>query len=274
MDYQARSRWHLWPLGGEKRVRTQIAGWCDIRSGHSVVSICSGAGTTEHAIRRAAPRATIVEVDPGGADDAMSRLPASRFDRVLIALALHGMSRSARLGVLQQARRICRPDGKTLVADLGWPRRRASSDVEREIREIGFEIVERHESFLGRIRGLLLRPARASTSRTVDEVLGCYRHLAHVEQEKQLLPLEEARRCLRDCRVGGLAVVGLEGYFVGPDGMLATTGMIRDYSRISAANWNEFRESTTSRAEDFLRQLEPRSGIMVHLVVWDRGNWR
>ncbi len=316
--YDLAARWCLWPLGGERRVRSEIARWCDVRPGQSVVSLCCGTGATERAILETAPDARIVAIDLGRgqlvrarrrdpqqlvdyrcAEASETALPTAGFDRVLIVLALHEMPRGLRKRLLMEARRLCRPGGRIVVVDHGTPsgpgalllrtlwwghwipgnpevatsREVQGDGLAGELRDCALEIVGRHSGRLGWLQAIVTRQGQEHANWTPAEITRRYSDRGRFEHDRLLLPLDLARRFVRDCRVHGLAVIGVEGFFFGEDGVLATTGMIRDYSGIRATTWDEFRDRATSRAHDFLRQLDPRSGLMVHLAVWSRGEW-
>ena len=59
-------------------------------------------------------------------DAARTGLPSESFDRVLIGLALHEMSRSVRLAVLREAYRLCSPEGRVVAIEHGRPVTHAS----------------------------------------------------------------------------------------------------------------------------------------------------
>lgn len=135
--------WGLLPLGGEPRCRRLFASWCRVEPGQRVVSLCCGTGRTEQAILDAVPDVSIVGVDLGRgqlerarrrlpaervrllhADASRSGLPDDGFDRAVIAFALHEMPRALRLGVLREARRLCRPGGLVTAIEHGRPKSR------------------------------------------------------------------------------------------------------------------------------------------------------
>jgi ubiquinone/menaquinone biosynthesis C-methylase UbiE len=55
------------------------------------------------------------------ADATATGLESGAYDRVLISLALHEMTRPVRLAVLREARRLCAPDGRVVAIEHGRP---------------------------------------------------------------------------------------------------------------------------------------------------------
>ncbi len=137
--------WGFLPLGGERSCRRTFARWLRVEPGMRVVSLCCGTGTMERAILAEVPEVEITGVDLGTgqlaraqrlaadprlhylhADASATGLESAVYDRVLIALALHEMTRPTRLAVLREARRLCAPDGRVLAIEHGRPAKRLS----------------------------------------------------------------------------------------------------------------------------------------------------
>jgi ubiquinone/menaquinone biosynthesis C-methylase UbiE len=182
--------WGFLPLGGERAVRRSFVRWLRLAPGMRVVSLCCGTGSMERAIRAEAPEIEITGVDLGTgqlararrigsdrrlryvrADATSTGLETGVFDRVLIALALHEMTRATRLAVLREARRLCAAGGRVVAIEHGRPATRrarllralwwffwipgnpevpTSRDLrarglDREMSECGL-VVERHET--------------------------------------------------------------------------------------------------------------------------------
>lgn len=131
------------PIGGERRVRREIASWLEASPGERLLALCCGTGSMERAILDLVPSVSITGVDLGRgqlrtartknrgrpvaylrADATATPLPDAAFDRVYIVLALHEMTRETRLAVLAEARRVCRPEGRVLAVEHGRPRSR------------------------------------------------------------------------------------------------------------------------------------------------------
>lgn len=132
--------WGFLPLGGEQRCRRMFVRWLRLEPGMQVVSLCCGTGTMERAILTEAPRVEVTGVDLGTgqlararrrssdpklryvqADATATGLEPGAYDRVLISLALHEMTRPTRLAVLREARRLCASDGEVLAIEHGRP---------------------------------------------------------------------------------------------------------------------------------------------------------
>ena len=120
-------------------------------------------------------------------DAARTGLPSGAFDRVLISLALHEMTRPARLAVLREARRLCAPDGRVLAIEYGRPAARASRllrafwwglwvpgnperatsrdlcacGLDNEMRECGLDVLAHYTTRLEWIEGFLAKPRPA-----------------------------------------------------------------------------------------------------------------
>ena len=143
--YDAIVWWGFLPLGGERACRRAFVGWLELRPGQRVASLCCGTGSMERAMLAAQPDLEITGIDLGRGQLARARrlapptgvayrqgdasatgLPSGRFERVLVALALHEMPRPTRLAVLREARRLCAPGGRVLAIEHGRPSGRAS----------------------------------------------------------------------------------------------------------------------------------------------------
>jgi len=132
--------WGFLPLGGERRCRRTFVRWLRPEPGMRIVSLCCGTGTMERAILSEVPRVTITGVDLGTgqlararrmtsdprlcylqADATATGLESGAYDRVLISLALHEMTRPIRLAVLREAHRLCAADGRVVAIEHGRP---------------------------------------------------------------------------------------------------------------------------------------------------------
>jgi len=144
--YDVFARWVFWPLGGETACRALFASWLAVEPDQRVASLCCGTGSTDRALLEREPTVSIVGVDLGRAqlaratrkdptgkieyrrgDAAATGLADGEFDRVLIVGALQEMPRSCRRAVLEEARRLCTPDGRVLAVEIGRTRSRWSS---------------------------------------------------------------------------------------------------------------------------------------------------
>lgn len=132
--------WGFLPLGGERRCRQIFVRWLRLEPGMRVISLCCGTGTMERAILAEVPQVRITGVDLGTgqlararklssdprlsylhADATATGLEGGAYDRVLISLALHEMTRPTRLAVLREARRLCGSDGRVVAIEHGRP---------------------------------------------------------------------------------------------------------------------------------------------------------
>jgi ubiquinone/menaquinone biosynthesis C-methylase UbiE len=132
--------WGFLPLGGERSCRRAFVRWLALEPGMRVASLCCGTGTMERAILAEADGVEITGVDLGPgqlararrqsddprlryvrADATRTGLASGAYDRVLIALALHEMTRPTRLAVLREAHRLCAPGGAVVAIEHGRP---------------------------------------------------------------------------------------------------------------------------------------------------------
>ncbi len=193
----------LLPFGGEKRLRRTFVRWARVEPGHHVASLCCGTGSTEQALLRSVPDARVEGIDLSArqlararrkvpsprarftqGDAAATRLPRGGFDRVLIVMALHEMPRARRVAVLEEARRICRPNGLVVAIEHAAPERRLSRlaqvliwflwvpwnpeartsrdlvthGLAREMEQAGLRVVERHLTRPAWIQGVIGSP--------------------------------------------------------------------------------------------------------------------
>lgn len=205
--YDAIVWWGFLPLGGERACRRDFARWLQLRPGLRIASLCCGTGSMERAVLAAEPRVAITGVDlgrgqlararrktPGSAvryvlgDARRTELPGAGFDRVLIGLALHEMTRETRLAVLREARRLCAPGGRVLAIEHGRPTARSSRwlrglwwffwipgnpelatsrdlqqrGLDREMAECGLTVIERHATRPDWIESFLAVPGGAA----------------------------------------------------------------------------------------------------------------
>jgi len=126
--------WAALPIGGERKLRRNIATWLEARDEDEVLSLCCGTGATDRALLELAPGTRITGIDMGRAQLWQARrkdstgqityrlanasatgLESEAFDRILLVGALHEMPRDLRGEVLKEARRLIRRDGHLLV---------------------------------------------------------------------------------------------------------------------------------------------------------------
>ena len=126
--------WAMALLGGERKVRRDIASWLEVGAGDEVLSLCCGTGTTDRALLELEPNLRITGVDLGRGqlsrarrretsgrvvyqlgDAAETGLEDESFDRVMLVGALHEMPRALRAKVLREARRLTKLQGALLV---------------------------------------------------------------------------------------------------------------------------------------------------------------
>lgn len=138
--------WAMLPMGGERKVRGDVASWLAARAGDEVLSLCCGTGATDRALLALVPSVRITGVDLGRgqlsrarrkdstgqivyrlADASETGLDSEAFDRVMLVGALHEMPRSLRASVLREARRVVKPGGSLLVFEPCRTRARGSA---------------------------------------------------------------------------------------------------------------------------------------------------
>ncbi len=126
--------WATLPMGGERKLRRNIACWLEARSDDKVLSLCCGTGTTDRALLELVPSVQITGIDLGRAQLSRARhkdttgrivyrldnaaetgLDSETFNRVMLVGALHEMPRGLREKVLREAQRVTRSDGYLLV---------------------------------------------------------------------------------------------------------------------------------------------------------------
>jgi len=144
-------------------------------------------GTGQVARARRKDRSGRVDYRVG--DASKTGLPEHGFDRVSIVLALHEMPRPLRRAVLREAARCCRPDGRVIAVEHGAPHSRAhrlarylawfywlpgnpevvtTFDLQRrglaaEMEQAGLVVLERHQSRMEWIEGVVARPEVSGT---------------------------------------------------------------------------------------------------------------
>jgi len=201
--YDLMTWWCFLPLGGENACRRRFVEWFDVKPGHRVLSLCCGTGTTERSLAAAVPSARITAIDLGAGQVATAMrkdrtgrvdyrvgnasatgLAPGSFDRVLITLALHEMPRPARISVLEESRRVCRPGGRVIAVEhaplagsgarllrflwwFGWlpgnPETSTTRDLQRsglasEMRQAGLRILRRSTTSPAWVEGVVAEP--------------------------------------------------------------------------------------------------------------------
>jgi ubiquinone/menaquinone biosynthesis C-methylase UbiE len=191
------------PLGGEAACRRQFAQWVNARPHQKVLSLCCGTGDTERVLRTVAPAVHIVALDLGIGQIATAKrkdrtgdilfcvgnatqisVADNSMDRVVITLALHEMPHALRREVLNEARRVCKPDGRVVAIEharlermvskvvrylwwFGWlpgnPEVATTRDLQQrglatEMQEAGLHVLERYTTTPGWIEGIVSIP--------------------------------------------------------------------------------------------------------------------
>ncbi|MFA5801362.1 MAG: methyltransferase domain-containing protein [Thermoleophilia bacterium] len=138
-DLGIRVAFHL--AGGEYAFRCRIVEMADVKAGSDVLDVSCGTGTLVALLASCAgPDGHVVGIDlseqmldvarqkvrvsqagfvQGNAED----IPFgdSSFDRITMSLAIHEMNRRGRINALAQMRRVLRPGGLIVVADMRRP---------------------------------------------------------------------------------------------------------------------------------------------------------
>lgn len=139
--YDMLLKWCFLPLGGEDKVRRSLIDAVDVQEGDRVLDMCCGTGTATFLMAsRAGEHAQIKGIDLSSGQIRIARkknhfpniefmvMDASDtyfdegyFDKVVIGHALHEMTRSTRLAVLKEARRVARDGGVLAVLEMDTP---------------------------------------------------------------------------------------------------------------------------------------------------------
>lgn len=129
-------------LGGANRVYRAVAVAAAPPAGGRVLDVGCGTGSLALAVRRRHPDVEVVGLDPDGQILERARRKAARaglavdldqgyaqqlpypdgsFDRVLSTLMLHHLSPDAQEAMLAEVRRVLKPGGSVVVADVAGP---------------------------------------------------------------------------------------------------------------------------------------------------------
>lgn len=180
-------------LGREGSLRRRMLDLAELRPGDSILDVGCGTGTLllaaaarvgpsgrlhgiepagemiAHARSKAKARGLSIDIVKGSADSLP--YPASTFDAVFCTLALHHVSPALRTDAVREMRRVLRPGGRIVVADLQRPRSIAAAlsvvsllhhfgshahalgvlDIEPQLVDLGFASVTRHSLGSGAI---------------------------------------------------------------------------------------------------------------------------
>jgi ubiquinone/menaquinone biosynthesis C-methylase UbiE len=124
---------------GINRARRLLVEHASLRAWHHVLDVGCGTGTLALMIKRRFPDAAVTGIDPDakalvrgglkaknagvrvqfdrGFGDALPYAEAS-FDRVLSSFMFHHLDRGEKAGMLREARRVLKPDGRLLLVDF------------------------------------------------------------------------------------------------------------------------------------------------------------
>jgi ubiquinone/menaquinone biosynthesis C-methylase UbiE len=139
--YNLLMKWCALPFGSEKKMRQTMLEVVPLQPGDRVLDMCCGTGNTTFAIaERVGERSEIEGIDLSRGQIRVAKrqnrfsnvkfmvMDASQtcfregdFDKVVIPHALHEMSRTTRLAVLREARRVLRDGGTLAVMELDNP---------------------------------------------------------------------------------------------------------------------------------------------------------
>lgn len=129
-------------MAGVPAMHRALLDAADLRAGLRVLDIGCGTGNLVVAVRRRCPDVEVVGLDPDARALDRARRKAARgglavrldqgyaqelpypdeaFDRVLSSLMFHHLGRAAKEGMLAEVRRVLRPGGLLVLADVGGP---------------------------------------------------------------------------------------------------------------------------------------------------------
>lgn len=77
---------------------------------------------------------------------------------------------------------------------------------------------------------------------------------------EQFWSLAQAREVLRGCEANGIAIIGLEGFFVERGQVQALLEAIADFSSAAGAEWGSFVRACSRETKDVLAEWESRYG--------------
>lgn len=110
----------------------------------------------------------------------------------------------------------------------------------------------------------------ASTTQTIAG----FRRRGLVRGGELYLSVSEAIAYAKRCREKGLAVIGVEGFYLSGDALVPQQDLIADASRIEADTWQAFQQKSNRFTADFLHQLTDRRGLVVNLTTLSEEEWR
>lgn len=203
--YDIMTWWCFLPMGGEIACRRNFVEWFKVDPDHHVLSLCCGTGSTERVLIELIPSAKVTAIDLGLGQITTAKrkdptglleyrvgnacdtgFEPESFDRVLITLALHEMPRKLRISILQEAKRVCRPDGRVIAVEhaplsswfqrfvrslwwFGWvpgnPEATTTKDLQKrglanEMKQAGLRVIQRHTTKPEWIEGVVAEPDR------------------------------------------------------------------------------------------------------------------
>lgn len=170
----------------ERRIKMALIGAARAVSGSWVLDVGCGTGTLLLLLRKLAPGALALGIDPDPSILAIAKGKAARhsvalplaaamaqqlpfasesFDRVLTTFALHHMTLDAKRAMLSEARRVLRPGGELHIADFGRPHTALMSFLTSAFKFLhGAE--EIRDNYAGRIPQLCLDAGFAAADET------------------------------------------------------------------------------------------------------------
>jgi len=99
-----------------------------------------------------------------------------------------------------------------------------------------------------------------------------YRSVGFVDGKLLFLTLQHAFGFVVDCRLHGLGVLGVEGFYH-EDNALRATDLVKDFGKIRASSWEEFQKGSYEAVCRFFCSLDPHPDLIFNFTVCSKADW-
>ncbi len=109
---------------------------------------------------------------------------------------------------------------------------------------------------------------------TEEELLRQYKTRGIIRGRELYLNLPDATNFISDCQANNLAVVGIEGFRESEGTITPDLNIIADYTDASPSDWDAFRNTCNSAAEQLIRSITTNGSLLINFVILSQTEWQ